>query len=319
MPKVSIIVPNYNHQRYLTERLNSIFNQTFDDFEVIILDDASTDQSKEVLNRFSSHPKVSKILFNEINSGSPFQQWKKGISFAKGELIWIAESDDFANISFLDVLVSKFEEAPEAGLAYCQSCKIDSENNQYGAIDWWTDELDANKWRSDYVNSGQNECEQFLLHKNTIPNASAVLVRKSLLFRALAEMTPMKLSGDWQVWVRILLQSDVVFSSQVLNYFRFHQASVRTNTNWTQRVLEHLEIMKLIRKSATPEITAIRGITYSMVKDAFVFLSKMDWNRLKDLWPTLQIVLKTFSIDSMSFFLVIRDGVRKLFGLRSNP
>lgn len=74
---VSIIVPNYNHLEFLPQRLETIFNQSFQDFEVILLDDCFTDASWEYLKRFENHPKVSHLIRNEFNSGSPFRQWKK--------------------------------------------------------------------------------------------------------------------------------------------------------------------------------------------------------------------------------------------------
>lgn len=77
MPTVSVIVPNYCHAPYLEQRIESILQQTFQDFELILLDDCSTDGSREILERYRNHPKVSGIFYNERNSGSPFKQWKK--------------------------------------------------------------------------------------------------------------------------------------------------------------------------------------------------------------------------------------------------
>ena len=75
---VSVIIPNYNHAKYLEERIDSVLNQSYKDFEVIVLDDYSTDNSKEVINKYAGHPKVSHIILNEENSGSTFKQWHKG-------------------------------------------------------------------------------------------------------------------------------------------------------------------------------------------------------------------------------------------------
>ena len=93
---VSVIIPNYNHAPFLKERIDSVLNQTYDNFEVIILDDKSTDNSKEVIANYRGHSKISHIVYNEENSGSTFKQWQKGFSLAKGDYIWIAESDDVA-------------------------------------------------------------------------------------------------------------------------------------------------------------------------------------------------------------------------------
>src|SRR6185312_2167115 len=121
MPIVSVIVPNYNHAKFLDQRIDSIINQTYQQFELIILDDCSTDNSREIIEQYRMHPKVSKIVFNEVNSGSPFEQWEKGIGLATGEYIWIAESDDYADERFIESLMALIKIEPETGLAYCGS------------------------------------------------------------------------------------------------------------------------------------------------------------------------------------------------------
>ena len=98
---VSVIIPNYNHASFLKQRIDSVLNQTYPDFEVVILDDCSTDNSKSIIEQYRGHHKVNNIVYNNINSGSSFQQWKKGIDFAKGEWIWVAESDDYAHENLL--------------------------------------------------------------------------------------------------------------------------------------------------------------------------------------------------------------------------
>ena len=100
-PLVSVIIPNFNHAPYLEQRLESVFNQTYQNFEVIILDDHSTDNSMEIIMRYKDNPHVSHIIENDINSGKVFKQWNKGFHLAKGELIWIAESDDFCELNML--------------------------------------------------------------------------------------------------------------------------------------------------------------------------------------------------------------------------
>ena len=122
MCKVSVIVPNYNHAPYLRQRLDSIFNQTYQDFEVIILDDYSTDNSREIIEEYRSRPQLSHIVYNETTSGSPFKQWAKGFDLAKGEYIWIAESDDWAEVNFLDELVSALDQDNSLALAFCENC-----------------------------------------------------------------------------------------------------------------------------------------------------------------------------------------------------
>ena len=120
-PLVSVIIPNYNHARYLKQRLDSVFNQTYQNFEVIFLDDCSSDNSLEIVEQYKGNPHLSQIVVNETNSGSTFKQWDKGFGLAKGDLIWIAESDDFCELNFLKELVTQIENSENVVLAFCSS------------------------------------------------------------------------------------------------------------------------------------------------------------------------------------------------------
>ena len=100
VPMVSVVVPNYNYAKYLPQRMESIFGQSFQNFEIILLDDASTDNSAELIEGYRAHPKVSVVEVSARNSGSPFRQWEKGLSLAKGKYVWIAEADDLAHSDF---------------------------------------------------------------------------------------------------------------------------------------------------------------------------------------------------------------------------
>ena len=130
-PTVSVIVPNYNHARYLPQRIDSILNQTYQDFELILLDDRSSDNSRKVIEGYAKHEKV-RVYFNEQNSGSPFRQWDKGINLARGKYIWVAESDDFAHETLLETLVPILEQQASVGTTYCQSHKVDSTGTVIG-------------------------------------------------------------------------------------------------------------------------------------------------------------------------------------------
>src|ERR1035438_3657642 len=120
MPKVSIVVPNYNHARFLRRRIESVLRQTFQDFDLILLDDCSTDDSRSILSKYADDPRV-KIEFNEVNSGSSFKQWNKGVGLARGEYVWIAESDDYADERLLEKLVARLDSDASVVFSYCRS------------------------------------------------------------------------------------------------------------------------------------------------------------------------------------------------------
>ena len=227
-PKVSVIVPNYNHAPYLRQRLDSIVNQTFRDFEVIVLDDASTDNSREVIETYAGDPSF-RFLLNETRKGSAFKQWQKGLERARGEYIWFAESDDCASPHFLSKLLPTLEKDKSLGLVYCQSYLVNPGSRVLGDAIQWTDDLDPVRWKKDFINSGWAEIKDYLSKKNTIPNASAVLLRASVL-RSVDELDAgYKLCGDWLLWIKILLRSNVGYVAQKLNYWRQDSSNARTH------------------------------------------------------------------------------------------
>lgn len=121
LPLVSVIIPNYNHARFLDQRLQSVLNQTYRNIEVIILDDCSTDNSLEVIEKYRSDARIADVIVNEKNSGNTFLQWDKGIHLAQGELVWIAESDDYCELNMLEELVKAYYKKRGTVLAYSTS------------------------------------------------------------------------------------------------------------------------------------------------------------------------------------------------------
>jgi glycosyltransferase involved in cell wall biosynthesis len=227
MPKVTVITPNYNHSRYLPQRLDSILAQTFEDFELIILDDASTDNSREIIESYANDPRV-KTIFNAENNGNTFKQWNLGLTHARGEYIWFAESDDYADPTLLETLVDRLDRHANVGLAYCQSWVVDENSNKLFNYNEYLELLNGvSQWRSDYIISGQDECTTYLFWYNTIPNASAVLLRRVFLDRSGGVPREMLMCGDWMTYVNVLSISDIAFISQPLNYYRQHGHTVR--------------------------------------------------------------------------------------------
>lgn len=231
-PLVSVIVPNYNHAPYLRERIDSILNQTFQDFELILLDDCSPDNSREIINSYKDNPHVSHIVLNEENTGNTFVQWERGIKLARGKYIWIAESDDVALPELLGTLVEQLEQHPDASVAYCHSKLINaegqviSEHNQYNP-----------------AQSGQvtlHDSRQFLRYLlifNYIYNASMAVFCRKYYFTANPDFKGFRFCGDWHFWASISANGKVIEVHDMLNLFRQHQ----------RKVTEHAKTMVALR------------------------------------------------------------------------
>ena len=224
---VSVIVPNYRHAKYLQQRIQSVFDQTLAPHEIIVLDDASPDESVLIARRMAQRAKVPmQIVVNELNSGGTFHQWLKGLSLATGDLIWFAESDDSAHPLFLERLVPEFFD-PDVVLAYCQSALIGPEGERL-ADDFLahTDDISAARWRSRYSVHSSVEAEIALSQKNTIPNASAVVFRRPQSIDFAAELLKHKFAGDWFFYAMLIRGGRVSFIPEVLNCYRRHEATV---------------------------------------------------------------------------------------------
>lgn len=224
-PAVTVIIPNFNHARYLPQRVESVLGQTFTNFELIILDDASTDNSKEIIERYSRQDNRISFYPSTNNSGSPFVQWNKGVKLATANLVWIAESDDVAAPDFLQTMVAIHDNHPAISLAYCQSNRMSDEGTITGTWETFTDNFDGT-FSNDFVMNGINFIENFLIHKNIIPNASGVLFKKNIYNEVQGADEKLKTNSDWLTWLKMLLKHDIAFVSSHLNNFRYHAQSV---------------------------------------------------------------------------------------------
>lgn len=224
-PKVSVIVPNFNHAAFLKERLESILNQTYHYHELIVLDDSSTDTSVEILQKCLAGVNYQ-LIINEHNSGSTFLQWDRALAMAKGDLIWIAESDDAADPTLLEKLVQTFAHK-DVALAYCQSLAIDEQSKVTANLIGWTDAISRHLWKHDFVMDGTYFAVNFMSIKNIIPNASAVLFRRSLYVSPPSLRPDFKLGGDLLLWVSIMHGRKIAYVAEALNRYRFHATTVR--------------------------------------------------------------------------------------------
>ena len=243
-PKISIVIPNYNHQHFLAQRIDSILNQTYQNFELILLDDASTDESMSIINNYTKHPKVTQVVCNTTNSGSPFKQWQKGIALAKGSYIWIAESDDYCDKQFLEKILDCFEKDNQLGLVYAQSTDVDENGKALANRLNYTEEFAPNIWKNDFICEGKLFVENYLQIKNVIPNASAVVFKKKLVANKNVfsnSLLQMKMCGDWLFWIQLATQTNVGFIAQPLNFFRHHSRVTRNHSNTKRKKMRLLE------------------------------------------------------------------------------
>lgn len=218
MPKVSVILTSYNHEKYLARRIESILAQTYTNYSIIIYDDCSTDNSRHIIEQYRLNPKIEQIIYNDTNSGNLYKQWEKGIANATGEWIWIAQSDDYADAGFLESLVGLGMEDSDIGIAFCGSHWINEDADE-GA--------DLSLYHESFFRNGLAEIRLTLGRQCSIQNVSAAIIRRDLAVKAIHGISEKyNICGDWIFYLRILHVSSIVYTNEKLNYFRWHHNNI---------------------------------------------------------------------------------------------
>lgn len=253
--KVSAVIPNYNYAHYLHARILSIVSQTYPVYELIILDDCSTDNSKDVITKeiawlAKDYPHIIvKFIPNKTNSGNVFKQWQKAFELSTGDYLWICEADDLCSKYFLNAVMLGFNDDATV-LSYAESKAIDEYGKTFKKdLRDWIDIFNTNHWNRDYIEDGNNELKYFLATNNTIANVSGVVFKKDSnidFIKYLNEAQKYTLAGDWYFYSKVLLNKKISYVASSLNYHRIHSSSVTSTTDNFVHYKEILSIQKSI-------------------------------------------------------------------------
>lgn len=241
-PLVSVIVPNYNHEEYLRERLDTIYGQTYRNFEVILLDDCSTDHSREILEEYRERYADRTIaIWNEENSGHVFEQWNRGMQAARGSLIWIAESDDYSEPDFLEEMVKCFCYS-SVRLAFARSLFM-QEGNQIWSTEEYLHDLEFLRFDKPFFMTAANLVKYGFAVHNIIPNVSSAVFRNvgCIPEDVVRLCSGMHLSGDWLFYLSLIQGGTVAYTNATTNYYRIHSESTSLRVQKTEEYYREFE------------------------------------------------------------------------------
>ena len=240
--KISVIIPNYNYANFLFERVYSILNQNYPIYELIILDDCSTDNSLEIINQIVSciNKYINvKVVLNEKNSGNAFSQWQKGFKLASGDYVWICEADDYCKKNFLRKVTKPINQNGNIIISYADTGFIDSTGTivKKSLIDQ-IDLLKTGHWQKNYINTGQDEIDNYTYLNCTIPNVSGIIIKKDDYEDILNISKTFKQCGDWYFYLNALQRGKIAFNKKTLNYYRLHGNNISSTMNRKKHLLE---------------------------------------------------------------------------------
>lgn len=267
-PTVSVVLPNYNYARYLPERFDSISAQRIPLYELIVLDDSSTDNSLDVIHDYLHRSDIPfRLETNEINSGSVFEQWRKGLEMARGDYVWIAEADDVCRPEFVESLVSRMQETG-AVLGFCDSWQINGDGKRLAeSYKEYVSQEVPGAFNQSFEMSGPKFLEKYLGVKNVILNVSGVIFHRKTLIEAMNrlgdELKEWRVAGDWRIYVDLCAAGgSVVYHAAPLNGHRRHNISVTHALDAERHLAEIEKVQNISANSIETDSLAGRQAAY---------------------------------------------------------
>ncbi len=211
-PKVSFIIPCYNRSHYLQECLQSVSHLAYADYEVLVVDDGSTENIREIVEPFAP---LARYLW-QPNQGVGAAR-NTGLRHARGYYVKFLDSDDFLlSAEGFTRQLALLDNNPEVGLVYSQARKVDQHGQPVG--------IEGPLWaRAGYVQTGDAELERLWI-RNHIPTSS-VMVRRSV-FDQINPFRDYSTAEDWDCWLRIARQWSVGYVAEPVVAYRKHGNSI---------------------------------------------------------------------------------------------
>jgi len=257
-PKVSVCIASYNHAKYLEEMLDSVLAQTFRDFEVIIVDDGSKDNSLEILQKYSSEfPKIKVFTHPDGKNKGISRTANLAIEKSSGEYIAFIGSDDIWYPQILEKQVELMETDAALGIVYAPAHLIDKNGNKLeGTIG------------EDVI--GEKSPVEAIIKKNVIP-AITVMVKRAALEKV-GLYDEKLVYSDWELWIRILEHYKIGYIDSPLTKYRIHNLNtsigipVKRHIKFSQAVFR-----RLLEKESRKEI----NISPRVIERGFVEVNRM--------------------------------------------
>ena len=314
MPKISVVIPAYNAMAYLPETIANLLSQTFDDFEVIVVNDGSSDETEQWVSQISD-PRVQ--LVSQENQGLAGAR-NTGIANAQGEYIAFLDADDLWEATKLEKQMRVLEENPEVGVVYTWVAYIDENGESTGRV---------------FKHQAEGEVWKNLAERNIVECGSVAMVRRCCFETVgVFDRNLRSFVEDWDMWLRIASRYPFKVVKEPLVYYR--QCSSSASRNWEAMAQSFRIVIEKAFATALPELQYLKKRSYgfanfclawkalqSLQKDykkAIHFrqqaLADCPWLRFSKEYIRLSLaiaVMQGFGAESYSRLLVILHSLRR--------
>ena len=267
MAKISVVMTSYNHKEYIELAIKSILNQTFTDFEFIIVDDNSTDGSQEIIKKYDDIDSRIKAIYRKENFGNYVSATNYAASLASSELIIFSQCDDYAEPTQLEELYNAYLTHPQCKVVYSCSNLINSDGKHL-MYDYDGREKHFKDYCSQDTIIDKKRMFTYLLHSCVIPNLSAAMLQKQLFDKLSGLSNNYMVLADWDFWIRCTDITDFYYIRKPLNNFRQHDTTIR-NTIKIGKQLDELYVMMNEAKKNLP----YKMKKYANICTGYIFLN----------------------------------------------
>lgn len=236
-PKISVIIPTYNYGEYVSEALDSVLAQTYKDYEIIVIDDGSTDNTKDIVGKYIENS-IGNIKYIYQENKGVSNARNTGIKNARGEYIAFLDADDIWFPDKLELQMDLFEKNPELGLVFCNTFSFN--------------EHSSSKKTGFQLNPAGEPAKilQSLVIRNRI-STNTVIVKKRYFDKTGLFDEDLRFGEDYDMWLRIAKYYKVDYLNTVLTKYRLHVNNLsKINKEKEERVI--IDMIK-IRKRALQE------------------------------------------------------------------
>ena len=296
IPLVSVIIPSYNHEKYIEEAVRSVWSQTYKNVELIVIDDGSTDQSVEILNRLENQSPINMKVIRKINEGV-CKALNHGLRIASGKYISILGSDDRYLEHKLNILTPILEKADDnVSFIYSKNSCI---NENGSCLELWLPPMPKTK---------EDLFEEILLFK-IFPTICSALIKKNILVD-LGGFNEKYKAEDLDLLLRLTRNHKAIFCNQITWQYRVNvMGNLSSKIAHEDTIAIFYENIKFAKKYQNPFWTRYAyARLYTRISESFYMINELKKSRR---WSVKSIFKNPFQYKAYRLYLP------SLFGLKA--